>query len=639
MKMQRLTIRALLTVAAVAVMTVPAAAQYDPAAVLAHFQPKQPGVDFSQPTPEEAARCTIEPSADNTAQVAKDSAGNILRIFADTSGDGQIDRWSYFKDGLEVYREIDSNSNQKPDQYRWFHSAGMRWGIDQNEDGVIDAWKAISAEEVTAEIVAALAAKDAQRFMRVALTADELQQLGLGEGLTTQIGEQIATMPAQFAQVAASQQVIGPQTEWIAFSGNRPGIIPAGRDGAKNDIRFYGNVVAFVKTGEATEQIPVGNLIQVGDTWRAILAPPIGNEMAKLDVLGAGEAKPLIPEDPTTGSTTTVPTEAQQKLMADLRTIDDQLATEANPQNRVRLNEQRAATLQKLAQESKTAEDQEMWLKQLADSVSAASQMGEYPNGAKLLGQLADAVKGQNANVAAYIEFRRLSADYGMKLMGGHPDYLKDGEPDYEAIQSEWLENLEAFVQSYPTAPEGAEAMVQLGNHYDFAGQDDEAIAWYKQVSEKFPGTMAAKLADGATRRLTCEGQPLQLEGKTAEGQLVDLNRYQGRVVLVQYWASWCEPCKADMAVLKDLLSRYGQQFSVIGVNLDQEAAAMQQFLSQHNIQWANIHEDGGLGSDPAMQLGIMNVPTMILVDQTGKVVNRNVRTAELDREVSRLMK
>ena len=46
--------------------------------------------------------------------------------------------WCYFLDGLEVYRDIDSNFNGKADQYRWFHTAGTRWGTDKNEDGRID---------------------------------------------------------------------------------------------------------------------------------------------------------------------------------------------------------------------------------------------------------------------------------------------------------------------------------------------------------------------------------------------------------------------------------------------------------------------------------------------------------------------
>lgn len=102
--------------------------------------------------------------------VVKDPNGLILRRFLDTNGDNKLDQWCYYKDGIEVYRDIDTDSNSKADQYRWFNTAGSRWGVDKNEDGVIDYWQAISPEEVTAEVVAALANQDVARFSRVLLS-------------------------------------------------------------------------------------------------------------------------------------------------------------------------------------------------------------------------------------------------------------------------------------------------------------------------------------------------------------------------------------------------------------------------------------------------------------------------------------
>ena len=79
-----------------------------------------------------------------------------------------------------MYRDIDSDFNRKVDQYRWLGTAGMRWAIDTNEDGRIDRWKAISPEEVSEELIAALGTRDADRFRRLLLTEEELQGLRLG---------------------------------------------------------------------------------------------------------------------------------------------------------------------------------------------------------------------------------------------------------------------------------------------------------------------------------------------------------------------------------------------------------------------------------------------------------------------------
>ena len=117
--------------------------------------PSQKNIECSRLTPEQAKGATIkmEKEGGATAWVVRDSRGEVLRAFADTNADRVVDRWSYYKDGVEVYRDIDSNHNSKADQARWFHSAGSRWGVDDDGNGSVDSWKVISAEETTAEIV------------------------------------------------------------------------------------------------------------------------------------------------------------------------------------------------------------------------------------------------------------------------------------------------------------------------------------------------------------------------------------------------------------------------------------------------------------------------------------------------------
>ena len=64
------------------------------------------------------------------------------------NGDNVVDQWSYYKDGLEVYRDIDANFNRKADQYRWLGTAGIRWALDPNEDGRIDTWEYWEGEQI-----------------------------------------------------------------------------------------------------------------------------------------------------------------------------------------------------------------------------------------------------------------------------------------------------------------------------------------------------------------------------------------------------------------------------------------------------------------------------------------------------------
>lgn len=245
--------------------------------------PVQPGVDYDRPSPEEAAKCKIAAKKvdGHVGWVVESPEGVTLRKFVDTNDDNIVDQWSYYKDGLEVYRDIDSNFNGKVDQYRWFHTGGSRWGVDSNEDGVIDSWKSISAEEVTAEVIAALATHDADRFARLVLTTAELKSLGLGKSRAEGVAAKTSKAVADFKAMSARQKVVASDATWMQFSANRPGVVPAGTDGAAKDLRVYENVVAIAESGGKHVQVQIGTLVQVGDTWRVIDMPqPVGEGQA-----------------------------------------------------------------------------------------------------------------------------------------------------------------------------------------------------------------------------------------------------------------------------------------------------------------------------------------------------------------------
>jgi hypothetical protein len=112
------------------------------------YSPRQSNVNYDRVEAKDEARCTgkyeTRNGADGLMIYAPD--GQLLRRFADSNGDRNVDQWCYFKDGIEVYRDIDSDFNGVADQYRWLGTEGIRWGIDKNEDGKIDSWKLISPE-------------------------------------------------------------------------------------------------------------------------------------------------------------------------------------------------------------------------------------------------------------------------------------------------------------------------------------------------------------------------------------------------------------------------------------------------------------------------------------------------------------
>ncbi len=594
--------------------------------------PVQKEVDYARPSAEEAARCRIESrklEGGASAWIVSDANGLVLRMFVDTNGNNTVDQWRYYKDGVEVYRDIDSTFNQKADQFRWFHTAGTRWGIDQNRDGEIDSWKQISPEEVTAEVVSALAQADTARFQRLVLTGAELRSLGLSPDHAEQLAEKLGGIERRFQEVASAQQAVTKETKWLQFSGTQPGIVPAGSEGSTKDLEVYENVVAVVETAGQTSQVYIGTLVRVGPVWRVIDVPQTPTDDPSAVAARGFFFQPagLQREIRSSG-----PSEAMQELLGQLEKLDRQAADAATEQAQAEYTLQRAELIENIAQSAQDPQDQVMWLRQLADMISAAVQMGHCPDGAQRLEDLYDrfAEEGADQDILAYLRFRQYTAEYGLAL--------QKPRTNFQSVQEEWLENLEQFVDDYPEATDAAEAMLQLGMAHEFAGEEEEAKEWFGRVVRDFPNSPGAAKAAGARRRLDSVGKQLEFRGRSPAGDVVDLAKYRGKVMLIQYWATWSEAAKVDMSMIKDLVARYSPHFGVIGVSLDHSVKDLAEYVKEQGLKWPQIHEDGGLDSRPANQLGILTVPTMILVDQQGRVVHRNIQASELDREVRRLL-
>ena len=213
-------------------------------------------------------------------------------------------------------------------------------------------------------------------------------------------------------------------------------------------------------------------------------------------------------------------------------------------------------------------------------------------------------------------------------------------DANFPEIQEQWLDNLETFVRDHPGADDASEAMLQLAIANEFAGQDMIAIDWYQRIARDFPETPRARKATGATDRLKSVGKVLDLSGTTLNGAKLSLRDLRGKVVLLHYWATWCEPCKRELEKLKKLQSKYAKHgFTLGGGSRDSDQQAVIDHIKQSRISWPQLFEKGGLDSRLADQLGIITLPTMILLDEKTKVIDRNIHVSQLDDALEKQLK
>lgn len=144
----------------------------------------------------------------------------------------------------------------------------------------------------------------------------------------------------------------------------------------------------------------------------------------------------------------------------------------------------------------------------------------------------------------------------------------------------------------------------------------------------KVPGEQNKKLLEEATKKLS------ELKLLTLDGKEVKLSDYKGKVVLVNFWASWCPPCKEEMPIFEKVYQKYNDKnFVILAVNMDTSEGALKEFLEKNRYSFPIVRIKGEAG------LNIPGLPTSYLVDKDGSV--KKIRLGiyrELEEDLSKLL-
>lgn len=586
----------------------------DAATLLNAYRPSQPNVDFDTPKGDELAQCRreIERTPEGNGFVVFGPTGQILRRFTDTNGDSQADVFRFYRMGLEVYRDVDSNKNGKNDQHRWMNWGGTRWGIDRNEDGRIDEWKILSAHEAAYVAITAMVDRDPAALSTVLINAADLKAIQASDEVSRKLLASVQDPTAQLRKLLATTKLITPTTKWDRFDPPTPSLIPAEDGKAKQDIQVYQNAMAIVENQGEHQWVSVGEMIKVGEVWKLTHLPiPLDNADAQVQMGGV-----LMQPQVTGPGITAEPAMAREmeQLLATLQKIDESSpTTNITPQALARYNQQRADVIEKIIQVVPTEPERIQWIQQFADGVAAAVQTGQYDAGLKRLQALEGKVRGDK-KLNGYVMYRRLLAEYAVRLK-------TEDDEKREAAQEWWLQQLEVFAKTWPESEDAADAMVQLAISLELIGRIDDAKRWYATLVQDHGQSNAGIRARGALTRLGLAGKPLILEGKSLTGQPISSTQYRGRVTLVVFWASWAQPYTDELPKLTGLYQKYNRSgFEILGVNLDADASGLSAYLKQNGGAWQHIRDAGGTDGQIAKDFGIVTVPTMFIVDKTGRV-------------------
>ena len=193
-----------------------------------------------------------------------------------------------------------------------------------------------------------------------------------------------------------------------------------------------------------------------------------------------------------------------------------------------------------------------------------------------------------------------------------------------------------ALIKDFPQRPELAGLLVTVADAWVNSGKPEKARAVAQGLAgEAFPAEVQDS-AKALLRRLDRVGKPIDIKFSAVDGREVDLQAMKGKVVLVDFWATWCGPCMAELPNLKAAYEKlHAKGFEIVGISVDRERDALEKVISDRKIAWPQYFEEGG--NKFAEKFEIIPIPTMWLVDKKGNLRDLNAR-GELAEKVEKLL-
>ena len=213
------------------------------------------------------------------------------------------------------------------------------------------------------------------------------------------------------------------------------------------------------------------------------------------------------------------------------------------------------------------------------------------------------------------------------------PSKPRNGMDD---VIKEMEAGLRDVIKEYPNRPEPWQQLLSAAEYAP--RKEDQLRILGDIVKAKAADEQTITRAKAAIRAVGALGHPLEMSFTAADGRKVDIQQMKGKVVLIDFWASWCGPCISSLPEVVDLHKNYQPKgFEIVGINMDKDQRLMEQVVHRFKMPWPQYYDGKGWATKFAVDYNVTAIPTVWLVDKKGILRTMNARQ-DLETQIKELL-